>query len=517
MVEQHGRLYQPMPADDFAFVGRMWVDNGEGELFSKYPPVYPVLAGLLMRPFGDLGGLLLNPLCAWLAVLGSYVLARSLLPGWGALVVTAALASSPGLSSFAVHQVSHPMSVCLGVWSFALFFRGGGPSTPVPRVLLLLLSGLLLGLAAGVRYTNLALGVAIVFWMLAHRDLRGRPLLAWLLGLALPCLLLAVYNTRAFGHPLRTGYALTGEQAAFSLHYLIRNLRLYLPMIVSHGIGPMSVLAGCGLVTVWARGWRQSVFFALWVLPLTGIYAAYYWAPEQHEMAVMRFLNPIGVPCFVLAVMFLRDVLPTFAARRGLQVALVACVGLGQVAWGGTQSLRELEVRYSSLDVEHRRVEFLLSRIPPRSVVFVESLLIDALDYHRAYTLYSDELLDPEQLASDLDVALVPGPNSLQRCRAERLEQLLLACPIVDAEQRVGDLIAGHLRAASDVYLVGRATVLDRFEERYSDRFALEKIADLPDGRVRHRLFKPGHTMSRASPNPPLRVPDSFLMRITAR
>jgi len=38
--EQHGRFHR-VPADDYVFVGRMWVVNARGEYYPKYPPRYP--------------------------------------------------------------------------------------------------------------------------------------------------------------------------------------------------------------------------------------------------------------------------------------------------------------------------------------------------------------------------------------------------------------------------------------------------------------------------------------------
>ena len=75
-----------MPEDDLTFVGRMWVEGEGGEFYSKYPPLYPALAGILMRLFGDLAGFLVAPVSSWLAVLGMYVLCRALLPRWAAVV-----------------------------------------------------------------------------------------------------------------------------------------------------------------------------------------------------------------------------------------------------------------------------------------------------------------------------------------------------------------------------------------------------------------------------------------------
>ena len=98
--------------------------------------------------FGDLAGMLVAPVCSWLAVLGTYVLARALLPGWAALLAALAAASNPLINIFSADQVSHPASIAFLTWGFALFFLGAKREQR-PSVALFWLSGL--GSAARLR------------------------------------------------------------------------------------------------------------------------------------------------------------------------------------------------------------------------------------------------------------------------------------------------------------------------------------------------------------------------------
>ena len=112
MLAEQGTLHQS--ADDpLAYVGHLWLRAESGDYYPKYPPLYPALAAGVERLFGFPAGLYVNVVAAWLAVLFTYLAARSFLPGWAAVLTAAFQASGPVFNSMAVDQIAHAPSVAL--------------------------------------------------------------------------------------------------------------------------------------------------------------------------------------------------------------------------------------------------------------------------------------------------------------------------------------------------------------------------------------------------------------------
>jgi len=493
-LAQHGRFHLG-ERSELEFVGGMMVVNARGEYYPKYPPVYPALAGVALALFGDPAGLLVNPLCALLAVAGTYAACRAVLPGWAALVGAWAVAVTPTLNGLAVNQVSHPSSVALCTIGFALFLWAEWRPGAVPRRagLLLFGAGLALGLAAGVRMPNVLLAPAPTLWLLWRRA--PRRLAAWLAGLLGPYAALLLYDWRAFGHPLRTAYSLTDEQSAFAATYFLRGVRIYLPGLVTEIVGPLFLLAAVGFVAVWLRDRRRALFYTLWMLPLALVYCAYYFLPEGHPLSYSRFLLPLVLPSLLLALGIARELARVLPARLG--VALVAVLVLAQTAWGVQRSLGHMEMRYSFCELQQRRLELVREHVPPGSTIFATRLLLDDLDYEGDYTLYVNELLSQPDLARVRRRTHERAHD--QRGRQAELDRLVALEPD-EYRARVRELIEARERAGSEVYLVGSAKVEGLFEETFGGELGLELVASLPEAQPRQVLFRPRREAGTAVP-----------------
>ena len=481
MLERHGRFHAEVE-DELVFLGGMAVENERGEVYPKYPPVYPALAGLALALCGDPAGLLVNPICALLAVLGAYAACRAILPGWAALLAAWFAATTPALNLLAVDQVSHPSSTATLTWGFALFLwaewrpeRG--------RSLLLLGAGLLVGLAGGIRFPNVLLALAPTLWLVRQRQ--PRRLALWLLGLALPYAGVLLYNQLAFGHPLRTAYSLTHEDAAFSLANIPRSARVYLPALATEIVGPLVFLSCAGLLLKWMRDPARGAFYTLWIGPLALLYFAYYFLPAHHPPSYIRFLLPLVLPCILLALGFVRDRLRGLDAR--LAGAILAALVLGQSAWALPRSLRHLEMRYGFNELQQRKLELIREHVPAGSVVFAARLLLDDLDYGQSHVLYVNELLSQPDLrrvrarffARDYD----------QRGRQHELDELAALDP-EDYHRRVRGLIDARMEEGREVFLVGGARVERLFSEAFSGDYDTEVLAELRDVEPRHVLFR---------------------------
>lgn len=487
MLERHGRFYQVQP-DEFSFVSEMWVVNDRGEFYPKYPPLYPALAGAAQRWLGGDAGLWISPVCAWLAVLGTYVLCRSCLPRWAAVLAALIVATNPVLNTYAVHQVSHATEAASLTWAYALFFvalrRAGGRRRGA-----LLGTGLLLGLAIGVRYPDALLVVPPLLWLWWRGGERWRTdVVALLAGLALPGAFLAAYHWTAFGSPFATGYSLTEEQSAFALANIGHHLGQYCRAIAADVVGPLVVLSLCGFVAAWWHDRRTGAFYAAWMLPLAALYLSYY--GERHQLiSFERFLLPLALPCTMLALMFADRALTRSGAGPAARLAVILAIAVGQVGYGAWWSLRELELRFGVNELIDRRVQFVRQSVPAGAAVFGEQNLLDTLDYYREYTLYWDELLHQDRLALNLSRSLQPGPDSLQQARATALQQRLLAVEEAVFAARIRALIDGRLAAGPGVYLVGKQETIDAFATAYAPFYDAQVVAELPGGATRYRLI----------------------------
>lgn len=511
MLEGHGRIYQ-MPPDDLSFVGRMWVVADDGRYYPKYPPLYPVLAAGGMRLFGDIGGLLISPLFAWSSVLAMYLLCRvRRLPGDVALLGAFALAAAPLANSFAIVQVSHATSLALLAWGYLLFFAALSKPESRYSLPMLIASGLLLGYAAGVRYTNALLVLPGLVWLLLDRRREMGRTLAWLSAWLVPCALVAVYHWRAFGGPLTTAYSLTEEQGGFALSFLVQNLRLYASTLPILLIGPITILACLGWILVWRRDRREALFYLAWLVPLLVTYMAYYWAPEDHARSYVRFLLPLLIPSILLA-MEMVDALP-----RRLQMgprgrrALIAVVFLLQGVWGVFSSLEQMELLFGFNSQAKQRVELVREHAEPGAVVIGELGVLDALDYFKEHDLYWANLLDQKILRRRLDRTLGVGPDSLQLRRAEFLRDNLVDVEPAVHRARLRALIDPPLAEGREVFLVGSGATRAKLESFAQGEYRLEELAHLPVEGRRHRLFEPGTSVSRAAgggglPTTPFRI-----------
>jgi 4-amino-4-deoxy-L-arabinose transferase-like glycosyltransferase len=485
MIELENR-FSLEPEDDLAFMGGMWLMSADGVFHPKYPPLYPALAGALMKVFDDPVGLLVTPICAWLAVLGAFVLCRAWLPGWAALFGAFALATSPLLNSFALDQIAHTPSVAALTWGFALLLLGSR-SSGWKRTLLFFGSGLLIGYAGGVRYTNVLLALPALLWFI-YRIERTKPAeaLPWLAGAAVPWAAVALYHLNAFGSPLRTAYSLTDEQSAFSLAHLVDHAPLYVPAFFTHLVGPVALLALVGAVDLWRTDWRKGVVFASWLLPLTLTYMCYYFAPPGHVVSYIRFLMPLIVPCLVLALLFAAKALSHVGPRA--RVALIALLFVAQGGWGIARSLRHMEVRYGNNEMNVRKLDLVRDHAPDGSVVFGERWLLDGLDYEQVYSLYEDDLLSRELLRSM--VTRFMRKASLQSQRFAVVKAQLVDVDERTYRRRVRALIDGALADGRDVFVVSDAERLALARAEHGDAYTFERVAETGELEPAHRILE---------------------------
>ena len=483
LFQEHGRFYQ-VPPDDYSFIGRMWVANSAGEYFPKYPPLYPALVGLVMVGFGIDAGFYVAPACALLALLGMYVLCRTQFSAGLSVLGTLALAANPIFNVFALRQMSHAPSMCFLIWAYVALFQALLRKQRRPNLALILISGLLLGCSVGIRYTNALLAVPPLLIILSGRvgELQGherrRSLAAYLAGFAVPCILLAGYHWRAFGGPLTTGYALSGEQSSFGWTYLVEHLGHFAVPMVKELMGPTAILSIIGLVMLWLRDRRRAILFIIWIMPLSLLYMSYYWAPTLSSVKFLRFLLPAVVPGILLALVCLDGIARGLERRRTARI-LGGVVLAGLLGWWGISgTLPAAEREYAGRVARKGTVDLIAGTVPAGSVMFGHRTLLLALDFTQAYRLYPSVILDKHRMAESVVDPDKPLAIELQEERVRLLETNFSGLDRLTYNSRVRSLLETCLSGSRGVFVAGKPSIVRRSLELLPPGYAPETIVE---------------------------------------
>jgi hypothetical protein len=289
-----------------------WVQLAGGRWISEKDPGYPYLAVAFQAP----GLIRLAPLLyAALACLGLYAGGRRWLGGFGGAAAVGLYCSSGAAILFAwrdyLPTFTEASLIAAGTGALLWVVLAAGASAG-RRTWAGLAGFVALEAATFSRYTNIVvLGCAViavlVAWRLRAGRLPGGAVAWWLASVCVSGAGVAIFDTLAYGGPLRSGYR-PGE-ITFSLGALGPNLR-YMP---AHLIQAMPVLvlglsALTGIAATWLRhrraGSRRAAaagrdlaaalplaacWAAVWVL-----YATYTWtaAPGLSTLQAVRFYVP---------------------------------------------------------------------------------------------------------------------------------------------------------------------------------------------------------------------------------
>ncbi|MBV8782059.1 MAG: glycosyltransferase family 39 protein, partial [Phycisphaerae bacterium] len=213
MIAQHFSTRLDMP-NPYAFIGGMFDKSAKGDFFyPKYPFGLPLLYAMCIWIFGASKGVVaafaVSPICAVLAVLGTYCLARLAAGSFAAVCAAILLATSQVTLLLANNPNSHASCLAFIVWGMYALVKWWQTG----KMWVGILGGFLLGYAALIRYSEglLVLPIAVacasrVRWSDWRSWLRcAAPGLAW----ALPILLLLIYNKCTLGD--WTGYDANNE------------------------------------------------------------------------------------------------------------------------------------------------------------------------------------------------------------------------------------------------------------------------------------------------------------------
>lgn len=394
MLARNGGSMRQAPADPFQYVGPMWVGvelgSAKERYYPKYPPGLPVLVAFLYKHHGPASAHLVSPVAMTLAVFGTFLLIRAVAGSLPGLLGMFALAVSPPTAILANTPSSHAAAACfvvLGMYLLVRWAQAGGPFRAMS-------AGMLLGLAAAVRYGEglLVLPVVIAIVLtLRPRDRRRLLEAGLMLGWwGIVVLMLATYNLDQIG--TLTGYDGTNESTAFSVGYFLSdgrhvgNWETLLRQFNDVGLPLLLPFAVVGLVCMVAWNGRLALLVGGWVLSTVALYSVYYFAPEGHPTAYLRFFFTAFPGLILLAVW------PISRIRMPGRGGVVA--GVAAAAVVGLSALISIRIALPHVEEEYRRDVRLhaagrhVGDLPAGAVVIADDRTCNHLQFVSDVTLY---------------------------------------------------------------------------------------------------------------------------------
>ncbi len=431
LLSQHGRLYFK-PHHALQFAGRMMIQTPDGKIFAKYPPGVGILGALARIIYRPSAMYLVDPIFTVMALFFAYLLFRTMLDPFLALIGVIWLGLNPVTLAYADDANSHGAALgftVLGFWALLSWWRKGGTWRGI-------IAGLALGFCCSIRYTEflwcLPLLALVGMAVRGHRR-SWRQGLAVVIAFAIPVVILAIINWASFGAPWRTGYWFCKEQTGFGWQYFIGNAggaiprqgnwQTVLEQMENLGLFLLFPLALAGLIRLFWTSRKLALALALWVVPSATVYMFYYWAPTNDSTTgYLRFFLDV-FPAMILAALWMlgRATGPN-AASRALAVGFLTLIGAGYSAWTMTPQL--LNAQGQKLQLLAAR-QVLREQLKPGSVVFADEQMCNYLNSIGGYRLYSASMFSPQAFRQFDHVADHTGPIPFQKARAELYASIL--------------------------------------------------------------------------------------------
>jgi hypothetical protein len=435
------------PPDRWAFVGRMWIATPDGRYFPKYPVGFCVLVAAALKVVGPTGAYLISPVATLLALVAVFELTRIVAGSFAGLLAALIVGTSPVTLALANNPNSHATALCLVTWGFVLILR----YWPRPSFVGAALAGLLIGLAATVRYSEATLGLPVLGVALStlgrHRARAATLVACWVA----PIVLLLTFNRLTMG--TWTGYGPTGESTGFALGHLGENWDVLLRQLATSGLFLTLPLGVLGLMLLLVRHARLAVVLWLWLVPGLLVYGSYYWAPDNSGIGYARFFLTLFPPLAVGAGWCLTRLASTAADPANVRRRFIAPFGglvlvLGAGAYNVWAALPILAADGRKAASVARAADQVMRqvKVPPGSVILGPREFLHHLQFVGDYRLYVSGEFDPRYLAS-LTRADPGEPNPLQPQRAAALYERLKSRTDADMSAVLRNLTADHLAA----------------------------------------------------------------------
>ena len=327
----------------------------DGRVTSKYPPG----TALFLLPFTLLGWRAVFVSGLLLALAGTVLfglILRRLSPETD-LAWTLLYLFYPAVVLISRTIMSDLLAATLVLAAFYFLLRRGG---------WLLATGLILGLACLVRYSNAIL--VPVFLLLAIRPAgsRLRSVLLLLAGFAPVAVAIAAYNAYAYGSPLSFPMYLTGQ---FSPAFFLHNVRYYGTALL--------ILYPLMLAAPFAAGKGRRLMLGLPAYAVFGLYCFFSYTYEAPNLPArltvgLRYLLP-ALPFFILAFVLAADRLLGRLRAGWLRYAAVVAMALLSIA---------IQLRHDRyLEVQARYQRLLLDNVPKTALLLCDAGVSELVSY----------------------------------------------------------------------------------------------------------------------------------------
>lgn len=472
------------PESPMQFLGTHWLETTNGEFHSRYPPGFPLLLALAYVAGGARAPFFVTPILATCLVALTYLVGRRWMARGWAFWAAVLVASLPILNRLALHGDAHVAAatlLLLGVWLLSRWEDD-------PSGTGAFLAGLVLGAIPTVRYPEAVVGLGVVgYFVFQPSSIRlRRGLVPAALGAAVPLLLLAIFNARTYGSPLRTGYGFTNEQAAFGFSYLRANLPTYLGALVAGGGGLLVSLGSAGIL--WMAVREESRPRGLLLLLATGsltlLYTSYYWGAQEEAELTLRYFLP-AFPLFALGFVWLASRIP----YRRTSIGVFVGITLLYLAWALPASSRALLEEWVGAARGSLVVEAVTEVVPEGSVIIARREIQDMLDYFGRWRLVDDRMIPgtPGRLESTLVWEL----NDEERSRWEGVPTPVQITKAVEARARylglddraLASLVLSDIRdwvgPGGEIFWLGKPETVEAFGRLADEDVRLVKLGEV--------------------------------------
>ncbi|MGH9838596.1 MAG: ArnT family glycosyltransferase [Blastocatellia bacterium] len=358
-------------------------------------PFYPVGVPLHMALGAalagwDYGPFLVSPLAAVLSLVLIYLIGLELGLSRGFSMAGAMfLGAGASFIFMALSPMSDVVATC---WALAAIWAS---LRSRKRDSWALLAGAAFGMAFLVRPINLMLMIPILFSL----RLKPRTLLCFVLGGLPLAAIFFGYNTAAYGHPLRTGYAAIGLYNEIIFAGFTTRLGHYVYWLIMT-MSPLILLGWLGVAVNRKVHWRIRAMLITWF----GLFLLFYCCYSFYDTWwYTRFLLP-GYPAMILGALLTgRSLVDWFTAgggerrlvwgrRAALAILLAVVLGfeLYYVRHFDVRSTGAVESMHS---ISCRMVE---ETAPPRALV-VSMEMSGALKFYTGRPIVRWDLIEPDQ------------------------------------------------------------------------------------------------------------------------
>jgi hypothetical protein len=260
-------------------------------------------------------------------------------------------------------------------------------------------------------------------------------------------LLLLLYNQWLYGSPWTTGYALSNEQSAYSWEQLENHWRNFFADAFRYAFFMVLPLGLMGAILL--GPWHARLIRLLWLIPISAVYAGYYWYHPWAGWNYYRFFLPMSVVLTGCAFMLIERVAVSKWVRAVGMLALAATMtGFGwsslENAWNGTM--------HGAGQTSVAQMDRILSQtVRDDAVIFSTLRFADCTGVMRSYTLYNLRAFDRDETLHHLGESLELLQNHEFNPREPRWQT-----------QRLQELCDFYTRASWDSLLQAQKQIVDQ-------------------------------------------------------